>query len=214
MRIYEIFNSIDGECNLWGQGTFSTFIRFSGCNLNCAGCDTEYARAFDSGLEMSVEQIMKIVDDIGCKKVTITGGEPLLQRNNLGMLLQELIQSDYKISVETNGSLLIPPSIIGLEGLVWIVDYKLDNPEKMNIASFANLTEQDCVKFVIGSLYDITRSEKIRKTLVDKGCKARFYISPFNAEIGLISDAVSYIQDKKYFDLPISLQIHKLCGLK
>jgi len=38
MQVNEIFRSISGEVGIIPQGTITTFVRFQGCNLNCAWC--------------------------------------------------------------------------------------------------------------------------------------------------------------------------------
>ena len=103
MRVNEIFRSINGEVNSIGQGSFCTFIRLAGCSLRCSYCDTEYAQDPKSGREMSVEEIITEVKNLGCRNVTITGGEPLDQRLDLHYLLQKLWFSKHNIVVETNG---------------------------------------------------------------------------------------------------------------
>ena len=72
MQIAEIFQSIDGEVNRFGQGRLTTFIRTSECNLNCPYCDTPQGRG--QGRAITVGQIVERVKALGCKKITITGG--------------------------------------------------------------------------------------------------------------------------------------------
>ena len=75
--VNEIFQSIQGESS--HAGIPCTFIRLTGCNLRCSYCDTTYA--YDEGIEMSLETIIKQIEEYGCKNVCITGGEPLLQKS-------------------------------------------------------------------------------------------------------------------------------------
>ena len=71
MKINEIFLSIQGEGLQMGLSTIS--VRSAGCNLSCSWCD------FYDGTEMSVEDIKKEIERLGCKRICITGGEPLIQ---------------------------------------------------------------------------------------------------------------------------------------
>lgn len=105
MKIHSIFPSIDGEVNLYHQGRLAVFIRFSGCNCRCFYCDTKYAWDINSGAEMTVEEVMRAVRKFGIKKVTITGGEPLLRQDELFELTRKLYRDNYEVSIETNGSL-------------------------------------------------------------------------------------------------------------
>ena len=75
--INEIFYSIQGE-GKW-MGLPNIFIRTTGCNLRCSYCDTTYA--YKEGEENSIEEILKKISKFHCKKICITGGEPLIQEN-------------------------------------------------------------------------------------------------------------------------------------
>ncbi len=75
MRINEIFYSIQGEGRY--TGCPAVFVRFSGCNLQCPFCDTD----FKAHKEMTEDEICAYVNRIKgeCKHVIFTGGEPTLQ---------------------------------------------------------------------------------------------------------------------------------------
>ena len=76
MKVVEIFKSIDGEGKRAGLPT--TFIRLHGCNLSCSYCDSKYACTGDEYTEMTLEQIIQSVLELGVSSVTVTGGEPLI----------------------------------------------------------------------------------------------------------------------------------------
>jgi 7-carboxy-7-deazaguanine synthase len=86
------------------MGVPALFIRFSGCNLKCAFCDTKYA--WQAGQEMTIdsicEKIKKNRADFPAQWVCLTGGEPLFQ--NIGGLVQLLKAENLKIQVETNAT--------------------------------------------------------------------------------------------------------------
>ncbi|MHA1786543.1 MAG: 7-carboxy-7-deazaguanine synthase QueE [Candidatus Helarchaeota archaeon] len=98
IKINEIFPSIQGEGNK--IGLTSVFIRFSGCNLNCSYCDT----AHEEGELMKVDQIIEIVEKMGFREVCITGGEPMIQLEELKRLVRELKHKGHTITLETNGT--------------------------------------------------------------------------------------------------------------
>src|SRR5437660_10867985 len=86
MVITEIFKSIQGEGTRAGLPCI--FVRVTGCNLRCTGCDTAYA--FDGGKKMGVEEGLARVDEVagrlemaGSEAAVpleeLTGGEPALQ---------------------------------------------------------------------------------------------------------------------------------------
>ena len=102
-NVVEKFVSINGESKFAGQ--LAVFIRFRGCNLNCVYCDTKWANTADAPAEqMTKEEIYDYIKSTGVRNVTLTGGEPLLQK-----CIQELLEylakdKDIRIEIETNGS--------------------------------------------------------------------------------------------------------------
>jgi len=100
LRISEIFFSLQGETRRIGLPT--VFIRLTGCPLRCTYCDTNYA--FSGGQNMSVAEILRRVAEYMPRYVTVTGGEPLAQKNCLP-LLRALCDTGYEVSLETSGAL-------------------------------------------------------------------------------------------------------------
>jgi 7-carboxy-7-deazaguanine synthase len=211
MKIAEIFNSIDGECNPWGQGSFSTFIRTYGCNLSCDYCDSKYALRLESAVDLTVKEIIKKVKDIGCKKITITGGEPLLQKE-IVVLINALLDNHYRVSIETNGTIEPPIRTVNWP-ISYIVDYKLNYEDRMNEKAFIYLNNKDFVKILIENETDILKAESIKNEFLKKGCKARFFIGPVFGKI-TPQEIIKFIQENKLFDLSLNVQIHKLVGIK
>ena len=101
MKISEIFYSIEGEGIEIGRPEI--FIRLAGCNLRCTWCDTKYA--LENGTEMSIEEILQEAGKYPCKSVSITGGEPLLQKTELLELVRQLKGLGYWIQLNTNGTI-------------------------------------------------------------------------------------------------------------
>lgn len=100
LKINEIFFSIQGESSWVGYPT--VFIRTTGCNLRCKYCDTTYA--YYEGSMQSVGEILSAVRATGARYVCVTGGEPLLQPN-VHVLLKQLCDAGFMVSIETGGSL-------------------------------------------------------------------------------------------------------------
>ncbi len=124
LPVNEIFISVDGEVNEWGQGKPTVFIRTQGCNLDCSYCDTPDSKDHSTPSYMTVEHIRNIVFTTGIKKVTITGGEPLLHRKEMIWLIQSFTCVDYKVSIETNGTQVIPNILSYDKNVCFIVDFK------------------------------------------------------------------------------------------
>ncbi|MBU3135300.1 putative 7-carboxy-7-deazaguanine synthase QueE [Clostridium gasigenes] len=209
-KVVEKFVSINGEGRLCGQ--LAIFIRFAGCNLNCSYCDTTWANEKNVSYDlMSSTDIYEYIKSTKVKNITLTGGEPLLQHGILELL--EVLSKDTELSVEieTNGSVLInkfcniknPPS--------FTMDYKLPSSnmeDKMDLANFEYLTKNDTVKFVCGSLEDLSKAKYIidKYNLIDK---SSVYISPVFGKIN-ISDMVEFMKDNNMNDVNLQIQIHKI----
>ena len=104
-RINEIFYSLQGEG--YHSGTPAVFVRFSGCNLHCAFCDTQHQK----GEMMSLQEI---VDEVNkhpvAPLVALTGGEPSLFIDEV--FVAELKQkTGKKIAIETNGTQSLPNNL-------------------------------------------------------------------------------------------------------
>ena len=105
-----IFSSIQGEGP--NIGVPCIFIRLAGCNLNCEFCDTKFS--WSKGKDMSIKDIItKIKTFKNINHIVITGGEPMLQIENIlklrGQLESDFINNTdavlYNYELETNGSL-------------------------------------------------------------------------------------------------------------
>ena len=99
-RVNEIFESIQAEGTLAGRA--AVFVRFSGCNLSCAFCDTKHQNGVDMSAREIEDEVLRL-DPEQRKFVVFTGGEPLLQLKNGVPLCRE-----WSCTVETNGTIAPP----------------------------------------------------------------------------------------------------------
>ncbi len=100
-RINEIFYSLQGEGRHAGRA--AVFIRFSGCNLKCPFCDTD----FSTYKEMTADEICDIIREWrDCGFVVLTGGEPTLQLDQA--LMDALHNEGFTVAMETNGTRELP----------------------------------------------------------------------------------------------------------
>ncbi len=211
MRLYQMFPSIDGEVNNFHQGALTTFIRLAGCNLACSFCDTDYAQYYDSGLEVNIDEVIKRIEYFGIRKVTITGGEPLLQQDEVNKLCAKL--HGYRITIETNGSIPIDRA----PGAFYIVDYKLPSSgmfEKMKTRIFLDLKRNDFIKFVIKDFEDFKLARDIVKFLRGgyKKCEAGIAFSPVMPDCNP-ENLVIWMKKWPVDKVVLSVQIHKLLSL-
>ncbi len=157
MKITEIFFSLQGETKTVGIPT--VFVRLTGCPLRCGYCDSAYA--FSGGKNMSVDEVIKNIEKYSTKYVTVTGGEPLAQKEECLLLLKKLCDLDYRVSLETSGAIdisSVDPRVVK------IVDIKTPGSTESTKNNFDNiqyLQLYDQVKFVICNQADYDWSKKI-----------------------------------------------------
>lgn len=205
--VNEIFGSIDGEGLRTGE--LATFIRLAGCNLRCTYCDTAYALKCNQGNEMTIDEILEAVEEIGFKNITLTGGEPLIHRN-VEQLIDRLIESGFKVNIETNGSVDITPYIN--KDVLITMDYKTPasgEVNKMLLSNLEKLRESDVLKFVCDAddLIHITSILKIYKP------KCYIYLSPIFGKIEP-AELVDYLKGLNSVvdtsKMRVQVQLHKI----
>ena len=202
LKINEIYYSVQGEST--HSGCPCIFIRLTYCNLRCSYCDTEYA--FYDGKDMEITDIMSEIKRWDCNLVEVTGGEPLFQDECID-LLNELVNSNYEVMLETGGSLSISDVP---KKVVKIVDFKCPSSGmvKKNLWSIVDdLQAHDEVKFVIGNREDFDwAKDRITEYSMDKICTLLF--SPTFGEI----DPQQIVEWILAENLPVrmQLQMHKM----
>jgi 7-carboxy-7-deazaguanine synthase len=201
VRVTEIFYSIQGESTLAGEPT--VFVRFTGCDLRCQYCDTEYA--FYGGTRMTREQILAEVARHPARFVCLTGGEPTLQ-NELPQLAQELLDRGYQVSLETHGQ---RPLDAIPKGVRKIVDLKTPGSREphTDFAEFLKLGPFDEVKVVVCSQEDFRWAVQVLDQL-DLWGKLPILFSPSYGEVSPEDLARWVLQSGK--PLRLQLQLHKL----
>lgn len=202
LRVNEIFCSIQGESTSTGIPT--TFVRLTGCPLRCRYCDTAYA--FTEGQWMGLDRIEARVAGFGLRHVTVTGGEPLAQKNCLE-LLRNLCERDYVVSLETSGALdvsQVDPRVIKVMDLKTPASGESASNRWENIPY---LRKQDQVKFVLCDRNDYLWARSIlREHQLEHRCEVLF--SPAFGDIEFRQLAEWILEDR----LPVrfQLQLHKL----
>ncbi|MCR1933172.1 putative 7-carboxy-7-deazaguanine synthase QueE [Clostridium tepidum] len=209
-KVVEKFVSINGEGRRAGQ--LAIFIRFAGCNLNCSYCDTSWANEKEVYYElMTSEDIYKYIKSQDIKNITLTGGEPLLQKGIVELLKLLSQDKELNIEIETNGSILLD-KFLGIENPPsFTMDYKLPSSNmenRMALDNFKYLTNKDTVKFVSGSIEDLKKATEIidKYSLINK---TNIYISPVFGKIDL-ENIVKFMKDNKMNGVNLQVQLHKI----
>lgn len=202
LRITEIFSSIQGESTLVGLPT--VFIRLTGCPLRCQYCDTAYA--FSGGEWMSFDDVITSVNNYQLKHITVTGGEPLAQKNCLAFLTT-LCDQNYSVSLETSGALdisHIDPRVIKVMDIKTPASNEVDKNLWQNIHY---LQTKDQVKFVICDQTDyVWAKEIINEHQLHNRCEVLFSPSTEELEAKQLADWI--VKDR--LNVRFQLQLHKI----
>lgn len=207
-KVVEIFESINGEGMRVGE--LAVFVRMKGCNLSCNYCDTMWANEADCEFEeMTADRIVERVKKSGIKNVTLTGGEPLLQKDADKLLKLFSDEKDIRVEIETNGSVNLSP-FLKYENTSFTMDYKLpesDMEKYMDLENFKILRKKDTLKFVASSVNDLKKAKDIieKYDLIDR---VNIIFSPVFGKIEL-TDIVDFLKDNKLNDVRMQLQMHK-----
>jgi 7-carboxy-7-deazaguanine synthase len=202
LRITEIFLSLQGEADAVGWPT--VFIRLTGCPLRCHYCDTTYA--FTGGESLTHEQILARVAELGVTHVCVTGGEPLSQKG-AHLLMQQLCELGYQVSLETSGALDIEP----VDRRVAIVmDIKTPSSGEVDKNLYSNLDllkGGDQLKLVIADRPDYEWSKQLieQRQLADK---TTVFLSPAFGQLEPKALAQWIIDDR--LKVRLQLQLHKI----
>ena len=202
MKVVEIFKSIDGEGIRVGYPV--TFIRLAGCNLRCNYCDTKYSYENEKFTEMTPQEIYNRVYKLGGRRITLTGGEPLIHKD-VKVLVDLLIQKGYEVNIETNGSVDI--TLFLDKHTIITMDYKCassDMEDKMLLDNISKLRKLDVLKFVVSDDNDLDTVQRIYQNT-----KATVYISPVFGRIEP-KQIVEYMLEHNMENCRVQVQLHKI----
>lgn len=194
----EVFYSIQGEGPQ--AGAPSVFVRLSRCNLYCTWCDTPYtwnwhgtkfrhstSPTFDRSeatIQLDITELTENILRHDCRRVILTGGEPLLQQSQLAELISRLRQRDgrYVFETETNGTRMPTPQLNANISL-HVVSPKLSNSgvdETLRLPAtsleFFSRSDKSVFKFVVGSSVDLDEVHELaHRHSIDH---SRIYLMP------------------------------------
>ena len=178
LRVNEVYDrlTVQGEGRTVGKPC--TFVRLSGCNLNCSWCDTPYTWdwkgqngvVYDRSAETHGMTVAEVLDKMpDAPRLVITGGEPMLQsRGVLALATVAHHERGVAIEIETNGT--IKPSLqFPGELIQWNVSPKLahagmDVSKTLKPAALKWYAKQPNVtwKFVCQQASDVTEVHRFQ----------------------------------------------------
>ncbi|MGI4758715.1 MAG: 7-carboxy-7-deazaguanine synthase QueE [Janthinobacterium lividum] len=224
MRLIELYKSVQGESSFTGMPCI--FVRFAGCNLRCAWCDSTYT--FTGGQPFTEDEVVQQIEALApCTLVEFTGGEPMLHERELLPLMHRLLsdpQAGYTLMIETSGERPlgeVPPAVHK------IVDVKCPGSGpafgSFRMSNLETLTVRDEVKFVLRDRrdYDFARdfirehlSAKVQSKTLGGILLSPAFIqqpSPFRTADNMELDARDLVNWMLEDGLParLSLQVHK-----
>jgi len=218
MQVTEIYKSLQGEST--HSGLPCVFVRLTGCNLRCDWCDSEFS--FHGGRKMTIDEVLSEVARLSPSGglVEITGGEPMLQEREVIPLMEQLLDADYQVLLETSGErplARVPKQVIK------IVDVKCPHsgePDTFDHENIAALKPHDELKFVLTDRtdYEFARNFVQEHQLADR-VHAILFSPAFRKDASGGRDTSHCLLDPEELaqwiladNIParLSLQIHKL----
>jgi len=227
MRISEIFSSVEGEGV--NSGLPTTFIRLQGCLTRCCFCDSEHTWDTEAGYILSVDEVIEQVKSLTQygNIVSITGGDPMLQRCEVELLTKQLINEGFLVNLEHTGlfghsirkeldflcslnfvsfDIKPPSSDISIdkiiEGITFIMQYRYTFSIKCVI-----MCPEDLV-FLEKQVFPF-KDPRTVLTLMPCNSKDRYNETPL-----IVNDIVEYLKKTPYKNIRLGSQLHKTYGLR
>ena len=200
--VHEIAHTLIGEGLETGMRCL--LVRTFGCNLKCSWCDTNQDGVTPKNL--SVSEIVNILEKVDAPYVLITGGEPLLHEET-SHLCSEILKREKKVIIETNGTLDVSLLPVEVKKIMDLKPPSSGHEGRSLLENIRFLDRKDEIKIVIASNEDyIWAKEIIKKELLN--FSGIISLSPvLNGSLPKMV-AKWIIEDKLYVRL--NLQIHKM----
>lgn len=223
LNVLSMFVTVDGEANYFHQGTWSIFLRLTGCRVGCNWCDTKYSWGLRQGKLMTPEEIIDSIRNLqrdqkatSVQKVTITGGEPMEQDGNAfrGLLLA-LYHCNFDVSLETAGTHDVRYLMAIHPRLKLVLDVKPPSARALVPTFWENywyLSSDHTVKIIIDSRADFYWAITTTRQLREKwNCHARIVFSPSHGSVSpdMLMEWMREVGAADAGVSGINLQLHK-----
>ena len=208
----EIFHTLQGEGA--SLGAPAVFLRLSMCNLHCHWCDTPYTWNWEGTpwphqdgfkfskaeqiIELTPSEVAPLLSAFPCDRLVITGGEPLLQQEELSELLSLLPTLSF-IEIETNGT-QIPDKTIEDCATQFNVSPKLSNSgmkEELRLKASALRFFSSCGKALFK--FVVCNSSDLAEVLALQGSfqipSSRIYLMPEGRDVEALQKRSLWLAD-------------------
>lgn len=217
LEVHSIFSTIQGEGPFCGRP--AVFVRLAGCNLQCPGCDTEYT---DNRQRMRYEAILfsikhrLAVTDSNANLIVISGGEPF--RQNIAPFCDFLIENDFDVQIETNGSMQIPMELSQLVTVVCSPKTAKLHPSALHRANAfkyvmkaGNMREEDGLPL---QALDHRATPYIARP--HKSFRGKIYLQPMDEQdvFKNFKNTKAVLDSAMKHNYTVQLQIHKLLNVE
>lgn len=139
MKVY--INSIKFNRSLVDGPGVRTVVFFQGCDLHCKGCQNPSTWEMKNGTEMTTDELVTILEkEVVNKKVTFSGGEPLMQVDALIDVAKKL--KDFDIAVYTGHEFEEVPKEL-LDNITYIKTGSFKEELKSTVKPYVGSTNQE-----------------------------------------------------------------------
>lgn len=217
LEVHSIFSTIQGEGPFCGRP--AVFVRLAGCNLQCPGCDTEYTQNrerlnYVSILQNIEERLMSTSSNANL--IVISGGEPF--RQNITPFCDFLIENDFDVQIETNGSMQIPMELSQLVTVVCSPKTAKLHPSALHRANAfkyvmkaGNVREEDGLPL---QALDHRATPYIARP--HKSFRGKIYLQPMDEQnvFKNFKNTQAVLASAMKHNYTVQLQIHKLLNVE
>ncbi|MDP8257010.1 MAG: radical SAM protein [Candidatus Alcyoniella australis] len=202
IEVCELFAGLAGE-GVW-SGRAAAFVRLSGCNLRCCWCDTSYA--WEGGERMRRASVVVAIRRMALKRVVVTGGEPLLQRET-PRLLADLLDRGLHTALETNGTFALDQVPQGVHIAMDLKPPSSGHADSVRWSNLERLGPNDELKVVIADRADLDWLVRVLHERADQ-LNAPVYVQPAHGRLAARRLADWLVEQR--LDLRLGIQLHKL----
>ncbi len=196
LPVMEEFYSIQGEG--FNSGKAAYFVRLAGCDVQCFWCDVKDSWGIEEDQFISVENILKSIQEAGAKFVVITGGEPAM--HDLSLLCQVLKENGIEIAIETSGN----------QDLRGDFDWICLSPKKFSLPVDSVYKQANELKIIVYNNHDLIWADELAQK-VNADCK--LFLQPeWSNEKEILPLIINKVKEDQKWN--ISLQTHKYMNIR